>query len=96
MSSTLSPFAEAGEPQSTFDQLVAGTGLAASASDSTKLDALRNLTDEQMARLVANLMLIRPIWDSNWFVFQDQATPFACIKTLSRLGPRPHNWLGKR
>ncbi|KAK2762348.1 hypothetical protein FQN54_001358 [Arachnomyces sp. PD_36] len=74
MSSLVFSYQTVGEAQDNFDTLVRGTGLSISAPDDEKLAALRKLTYDQMAELLKGCILLRPVWDSKWFAYQDKPT----------------------
>lgn len=64
------------EVQKTFDELVAGAGVAPDAPSEEKLKALRNIDAMEMVKLMAP-RLATPIWDEHWLVYQDGKRPFA-------------------
>lgn len=66
------------EAQATFDRLVGSKGVSASASADDKLAALRSLSDDECETLL-NGVYARPVWDPNWFVYQDEDLPFQDI-----------------
>lgn len=76
MSSPNLDFPRVDEAQATFDELVASTDVAPSASDAEKLAALRSLSSEDIVRLMGR-QLATPLWDEEWFVYQDGARPIA-------------------
>ena len=75
MSSPIDPFMSPEEAQTTFDRLITSTGLSSSAGSSEKLAKLRSLPASEMEKLIRKEILIRPVWDSDWFVLQDSPTP---------------------
>jgi hypothetical protein len=79
MSCPVWDFPKPEESQAIFDRLVASTETSSSASPADKLAALRDLSEDQMEKLL-NGSMATPAWDSKWFVNHDEDSSFENIK----------------
>ncbi|KIV78793.1 hypothetical protein PV11_06403 [Exophiala sideris] len=64
------------EAQATFDRLVGSTGVPSSATGEEKLAALRSLSSDDILGLLGR-SFSTPLWDPDWYVYQDGTTPTA-------------------
>jgi carboxylesterase type B len=74
MSSPVFNFSSPQEAQSTFDRLISRIDVPESASGLEKVEALRRISEEQMNELIKGEILVRPLWDSEWFGREETPT----------------------
>lgn len=71
MSATVISFPTENECQEAFDDLVGRTGTPSSASAQEKVEALRQISVEDVYNWQDGAVMIRPAWDPSWFASLD-------------------------